>query len=375
MEGKKKIKFHPLCSVLFVLYFYTVKHYIFKTCFRTGIIVLFLVSFIQCNGDPKRLQKTDVAEEEINEEPPVFIPALSDELPVTAFSEVWAYVVADYESAYKRGLPISDIGYFGAEIDTYGSLTGVPRRQNLSSFPGRVHLVVACGSRSLSHFILVPNSRERKELIADLLAAAGNFDGLQIDFELIPQRDGETFLSFLRELRAGLENKIFSIALPARTRKIENDVYDYEAIKPYVDKILVMAYDEHWGGSRPGSVASLQWCRRVAEYSLAAIGREKLIMGLPFYGRAWGNHTLSRALIHSTTERLINEMDVSEIRRENGIPTFDYDVNASVKVYFEDEYSQSARMEMYKSMNVGAIGFWRLGQETVNVWSIIRLEP
>jgi len=71
---------------------------------------------------------------------------------------------------------------------------------------------------------------------------------------------------------------------------------------------------------------------------------------------------------------LINEFRVTEIRRENGIPVFDYNVNVSVKVYFEDEYSQSARMEMYKSLNVTAIGFWRLGQETTRVWNIIKLE-
>jgi hypothetical protein len=348
------------------------KHFLLKTCFRTGIVVILLLSFFDCTGDPNRLRKTDSGEGN-KDETSIFIPQLSDELPVSSFGEIWAYVVAGSESAYKRGLPISDIGYFGAEIDSYGSLTDVPRRQNLSSFPGRVHLVVCCNSRSLSHFILVPGSRERRELIADLIQAARNYDGLQIDFELVPARDRETFHSFLRELRAGLGNKIFTIALPARNRKLDNDVYDYEAIKPHVDKILVMAYDEHWSGSAPGSVASLQWCRRVAEYSLAAIGREKLIMGLPFYGRSWGNQSTSRALIHSTTERIIKETG-AVIRRENGIPVFDYDVTVSVKVYFEDEYSHSARMEMYRSMNVGAIGFWRLGYEKPNVWSLIRLE-
>ena len=346
------------------------KHSIFKTCFRTGIVVFFLLSFINCSGDPKRLAKTGEEEER-----PIVILEPPDGLPVSSFGEIWAYVVAGEESAYKRGLPISDIGYFGAEIDSYGSLTDVPRRQNLSSFPGRVHLVVGCASRSLSHFILIPGSRERSALIADLILATANYDGLQIDFELIPARDRDTFHSFLRELRAGLGNKIFTIALPARTRKLDNDVYDYEAIKPHVDKILVMAYDEHWAGSVPGPVSSLQWCRRVAEYSLAAIGREKLIMGLPFYGRSWGNQSVSRALIHSTTERIIREMGVSDIKRENGIPTFDYNVTVSVRVYFEDEYSQSTRMEMYRTMNVGAIGFWRLGYEKPIVWNIIRLEP
>jgi spore germination protein YaaH len=283
-------------------------------------------------------------------------------------------VVAGRESALTKGLPLSDIGYFGAEIDSYGKLTDVPKRSALS-FSGRVHLVVACSGRALTHFTLMPGSQERKTLIADLLSAAANYDGLQIDFENVPARDGEAFHSFLRELRTGLGSKVFSAALPARTRKIADDVYDYDKISPIVDRILVMAYDEHWSGSEPGSIASLPWCRRVADYSLRAIGREKLIMGLPFYGRAWGDHNPSRAMIYTTIENLIRERKVSVIRREDGIPVFEYDAPVSVKVYYEDEYSLSVRMEIYKSLGVASIGFWRLGQETPKVWQILTLIP
>ena len=345
--------------------------------------MFFLLSLAGCSCTPANRSQVDnqaaeitaveETEEDDEEGPPLVLPPVGGVLPVSSFSEIWAYVVAGREAALTKDLPLSDIGYFGAEVDTYGKLTGVPRRQNLS-FSGRVHLVVACGSRSLTHFVLVPGSNERRALIADLLEAAKNYDGLQIDFEYVPPRDGDTFLSFLRELRSGLGGKRFTIALSARTRKLADDVYDYEKIKPYVDRILVMAYDEHWSGSTPGSIASLQWCRRVAEYSLNVIGPEKLIMGIPFYGRAWGNHNPSRALLYSTTENLIKERKINDVKRENGIPTFDYDISIAVKVFYEDEYSLSARMEMYKSMNVSSIGFWRLGQETPKVWSILRLE-
>jgi spore germination protein YaaH len=300
-------------------------------------------------------------------------PPEGQSLPVSAFGEIWAYVVAGREAALKPGLPLSDIGYFGADVDSYGSLVDVPNRRNLPAFSGRVHMVVKCDSRSLTHFVLAPGSPERKALIADLIAAAKNFDGLQIDFENVPQRDGGTFLSFLTELRAALGNKMFTIALPARTKKLNNDVYDYEKIVPLVDRILVMAYDEHWSTSAPGPVASLSWCKNVANYSMKAIGREKLIMGLPFYGRAWGDVNPSQAHVYTGIERLINEHKITEVRRENGIPIFEYKIPVSVKVYYDDEYSLSARMEMYRALGVTAIGFWRLGQETPAVWDIIKL--
>jgi spore germination protein YaaH len=314
----------------------------------------------------------EIPEEE--PEPPFTLPPIGTPLPVSVFPEIWAYVVADSESALRPGLPITDIGYFGAGVNIYGTLVGVPNRRKLPAFSGRVHLVVICDGNALSHFVLKPGSAERRALIADLISSSKDYDGLQIDFENVPQRDAGTFLSFLTELREGLGNKMFTVALAARTRKIANDVYDYEKILPLVDRILVMAYDEHWSGSSPGSIASLSWCRNVANYCITTIGKEKLIMGLPFYGRAWGSPNHSGAYIYSSIERIAKENNITEIRRENSIPTFNYTAPVSVKVYYEDEYSLSVRMEMYRTMGVKSIGFWRLGQETPGVWKLLKTE-
>jgi spore germination protein YaaH len=135
-----------------------------------------------------------------------------------------------------------------------------------------------------------------------------------------------------------------------------------------------MAYDEHWSGSKPGPIATMAWCRNVANYALQVIGKDKLIMGIPFYGRAWGSDNPAGAYIYSSIERIKNENHITEVRRENGIPTFDYQVPVSVNVYYEDDYSLAVRMDLYRSLGTKAVGFWRLGQETPAVWNLIRLE-
>jgi spore germination protein YaaH len=351
--------------------------------FLPALLFLMGMGFTSCGSASSKSSKTsasadasaalDESEEEEEDDFVFEFPAPDSSLPVSVFPEIWGYVIADRESALIRGLPISDVGYFGAEVSSYGNLVDVPSRRKLRNFTGRVHLVVACNGRALSHFVLKPGSDERKKLIADLLAAVKDFDGLQIDFENIPQRDGEPYFTFLKELREGLGKKMLTVALAARSKKIANDVYDYEKILPVVDRILVMAYDEHWSTSAAGPIASLAWCRRVADYSLKVIGKEKLIMGLPFYGRGWGKPNHSQAYIYTSVERIIKENNVKNIRRENGIPAFDYTATVSVKVYYEDEYSLSARMEMYRAMGVNAIGFWRIGQETYAVWPLIKL--
>jgi spore germination protein YaaH len=76
-----------------------------------------------------------------------------------------------------------------------------------------------------------------------------------------------------------------------------------------------MAYDEHWSGSTPGSVASLTWCEKVADYALKTIENKKLVMGIPFYGRAWGEINPSRAYRFSSLSKLMNEKGIQDTSR------------------------------------------------------------
>ncbi|GHV76813.1 hypothetical protein AGMMS49942_16340 [Spirochaetia bacterium] len=301
------------------------------------------------------------------------LPEGTENLPVLGFNEIWAYLRTGREWALKNNYPISDMVYFAAEIDIYGKLTDVPNRRNVGKFPGRVHLSVISNDRARTHFILEPGSALRRTLVADLLEASKPYDGLNIDFEYIPGRDGDNFLSFLKELRVGLGSKLFTVALPARSKTIGDDVFNYEKIKPLVDRIFVMAYDEHWSGSKPGSIASLSWGRSVAEYALKTLGPEKLIMGLPFYGRAWGDTNPATAYSHSQIERVKKENSIPEIHRENGIPTFNYKTTIKVTAYYEDIYSLSLRSSMYRDAGVKSIGFWALGQEDPGVWNFFKL--
>jgi spore germination protein YaaH len=135
-----------------------------------------------------------------------------------------------------------------------------------------------------------------------------------------------------------------------------------------------MAYDEHWSTSEPGPVASIPWCRNVAAYALETIGPEKLIMGLPFYGRSWGSVNGNRAFYHSGIRRIGRENQVTELRREDSVPTFSYETTMKVTVYYDDDYSLSTRLQMYRGMGVKAVGFWSIGQETPAIWSLLELE-
>lgn len=300
------------------------------------------------------------------------------DLPIgdpSQFHEVWGYVMKDREYEYKKGMPITDLCYFGVEVDSYGELEPIPKISNIKGFKGRIHLVAACSSRSLTHFVLDPKYGVRKQIIASLAKAAKQYDGIQIDYELVPKNDGKHFLSFLTELREKIgDEKWLTVCVPARVKTLQNDVYDYKTLVPLVDRIIVMAYDEHWSTSAPGAVASMKWCERIADYCVTVIPKKKLVMGLPFYGRTWQNDSYGKAWYFSGVNRILNENNVHEVGREDGVPYFSFKKEITVTGYFDDTLSLVKRCRMYEEKDIDRIAFWRIGQEDPTFWPWISIK-
>ncbi len=297
----------------------------------------------------------------------------SAELEPAAFSELWAYLMVGEEAFLEPARELlSDVCYFSAEINAYGELIKIPDVRKLSSFAGRKHLVVAeIGNFTLTHLCLDPAYPIRARLVASIAAAAKPYDGVQVDFEAIPERNRDDFVDFLKLLKKAIGPKLLSVALPARL-SAAGDTLGYARIAAVVDRVVIMAYDEHWSTSAPGPVASLDWCARVASYASSRIPAERLVMGLPFYGRAWGDKRPNRAYKHSGIGELAASKGVNLVGRENGIPWFRYEETVVVDVYYDDALSLRRRLGLYETAGVGAVAFWRLGQEDPDVWARMR---
>mgnify|MGYP003799790279 CR=1 FL=1 len=285
------------------------------------------------------------------------------------FSEVWAYLLAGEERYLDASYPITDLGYFGAGINTYGKLVGVPDRTKVKAFRGRVHLVVAeVGNAALTHFCLDPAYPIRDALIADIVAGAAAFDGVQLDFEAVGGKDYDNYYEFVKALDRALGSKTLSVTLPARMSE-RGDEFGYARFGLVADRIIVMAYDEHWSSSVPGPVASIDWCHKVAAYALSKIDPSRLVMGAPFYGRAWADKNPSKAYRYSGISSLLVEKGIGQVQRQDDIPYIEYIETVSVKVYFDDSASTLSRLGMYRAASVGKVAFWRLGQEDPAVWA------
>jgi spore germination protein YaaH len=173
-----------------------------------------------------------------------------------------------------------------------------------------------------------------------------------------------------------------------------------------VDKIYIMAYDQHWSTSKPGPVASLPWCQDIIIYAMGEIPVEKLIMGIPLYGRVWRDKkvvkkirtrvpvtkngrkqkktktktvtvtryvTESRAIKTSRLPDIVSAKNaVKEYSPENGF-RIKYNGKSNEILYCDDIKAIMEKFSYY-SWFVDSIGFWRLGQENPDIWKEIEIK-
>jgi spore germination protein YaaH len=326
------------------------------------------------------------------------------------FREVWGYLMRGEERVFRGDEPITDVCYFACGVSSGGRInTNVapPELPAVNGVKRRVHMVIAdLDNPRLMHYILDPEKKARDLVVKDIIELSLKFDGVQIDFEAVSGNDAANFLEFLRAIKAGLpQGKTFSIAVPPRVRKVV-DAYDYKAISEIVDKIFIMAYDQHWSTSKPGPVASLPWCQDIVTYAMSEIPVEKLIMGIPLYGRVWRDKkvvkkirtkvplakngkkqkktktktvtvtryvTESRAIKTSHLPNIVSARNaVKEYSPENGF-RIKYNGKSNEILYCDDIKAIMEKFSYY-SWFVDSIGFWRLGQENPDIWKEIELK-
>ena len=293
-----------------------------------------------------------------------------------AFKEIWGYVMIGEESSLLNDYPITDVGYFVNAVNNFSDFVSVPKRsERFPEFKGRIHLVSSVDSKAQTHLLLDPKLKLRNKIIKQLVNECKDYDGLQIDWELVMKEDDENFWNFLKILKKRLKGKMLTVAIPARLKTLERDAYDYAKLSQIVDKIIVMAYDEHWSTSAPGPVASFAWGQKIADYAKTVIPEEKLVMGCHFYARAWNNEDVGRKAYRMyKVEDLVKANKVTNFRKsEEGDLSFSFDKTTRVTVFYDTIESTLQRCGKYRESGINRLSFWRVGQEIPEFWNELEI--
>jgi spore germination protein YaaH len=147
---------------------------------------------------------------------------------------------------------------------------------------------------------LLNSPTKRDQLAAEIAAtvAARNADGVNLDFEPMPNSLQASYTAFVRAVKAALGSRYLTVATTGGAATWDEG-YDLAGLVApgAADAIMAMGYDFNWSGSaRSGGVSPIDSpyvldVRTAMEDYLEFVPAAKLIWGVPYYGRAWTTQT------------------------------------------------------------------------------------
>ncbi|MCL2003323.1 MAG: glycosyl hydrolase family 18 protein [Oscillospiraceae bacterium] len=224
-------------------------------------------------------------------------------------------------------------------------------------------------------------------------------DGIDVDIENLTHADQNDFTDFVRMLSHLLpKDKRLSVAVAANPYRLTtgwHGQYDYAELGRLCNVVMLMTYDQSYEGSAAGPVASYNFTEASVTEALRHIPKEKLVMGIPFYGRYWaslnnGTKIAGRAFtvsdIDTITKHYASGLWYDEgnhcARAAVTVKSTDPAIGlwggrhlaaGTYDIWYENEQSYAARMALCRKYDILGVGSWALGQEPERVWTGYRL--
>ncbi len=311
---------------------------------------------------------------------------------------------------------LTHINYAFANIDNNLKITmGYPdidesnfkKLNELKKINPELKILISVGGWNWSgKFSLAAATEESREIFADSCAefiSKYNLDGVDLDWEYPvgggletnhnSPHDKENFTLLLKKIREKLNDRelidnkkyILSIAAGASNYYINNT--EVNKFQKYLDYVTLMTYDIHgpwdlysdfnsplYNNNDESRQYKISVDSSVKAWLNAGLPKEKLIVGIPFYGYKYhvttdsdrglyGKHTEGSALSYHTivTKYLNNPIYTRYFHEESLVPWL-YDGKTFIS--YDDPKSIALKAEYIKDQNLGGAMIWELSQDS-----------
>ena len=214
------------------------------------------------------------------------------------------YDASSWNSLQAQAGSLDYVALQVATLDYCGGLSSTEDRTLKSFAKGRGLPVLASlftSSEPLNHAMLTnPTAAANavQQIVTYVLEEG--YDGIDLDLEAVPAADRQALTAFVAQVSAALrqQGKMVMMAVPAKTREVTTGwagAYDYAALAPSLDLVVIMSYAYTTPTSAPGSTAPYNWVEQAAAYATSQFPAQKVLLGMAFYGYDWNTTTGGRA--------------------------------------------------------------------------------
>lgn len=256
-------------------------------------------------------------------------------------------------------------------------------------------------SNYFSDAVLTESSRRKFAKTNAAIVEDYDLDGVDIDWEYPGMRgednvfrleDKENFTLMFEAIRKELDDLsaktgkryLLTTAIPCFTRFIE--ITEMGKAQKYLDYINLMAYDFYVSGDTAGHHSNLypsesydkeqSGHRAYQEYTSAGVPAEKLVLGVPFYGRSWYMETADNHGINRPVDSLARGGGYSFVKdslstRAGFVRYWDdkakspYLFNEATNqlVTYDDEESIKIKCAYVKEKGMAGVMFWQYASD------------
>ena len=236
--------------------------------------------------------------------------------------------------------------------------------------------------------VMVLTNRSIQDTLIDQIMntiAAKGYQGLDVDFEYIPGAQRTGYAAFIHRLR----DRLAAAGLPvivalapknsAEQPGLLYEAHDYALLGAAADFVLLMTYEWGYTAGPPMAVAPLPNVRRVLDYAITEIPRQKIYLGIPNYGYDWplpfvqGTTRAQSLSNQAAVELAVRYGAVIQYDQTAQSPWFEYtDPNGTPHVvWFEDARSMSAKLRLIDEYDLYGAGYWNLMRPSPQGWTVL----